>query len=227
MSIINIVLLIIVPFLNLVIGFWIIKMNSKLASNVFFGLLCISAAFWTLGMGLLHFLTDFYILEVYILKLTVIFSALIPMFYLMFATAYPFETKIFSRRLYLITIPLIIIILVALDYFRVENIYFEQGRLIEQVVFKNYVIFAIYFFSYLALGFYFLIKKYFTLASIYKKNVKYILFSTLITFLVVTFLSIILPLVNKYFYDWYSPIFTLINFTVIAYLIFCKPKNSG
>jgi hypothetical protein len=215
-------ILIIVAIFNLFLGLLIISKDHKNYSHVYFGLMCVFGGLWTMFMGLLNSITDIRILETYILKFTWICSIFPPLFYILFSLNFPYNIKNQFKLLWLYLIPGLLIFLSLLNSFQVETIYFENNRLVEKTIFDNYLIYAVYFFGYLLVGFFLLSKKYFSESGINKIRIKYILASTFITFLVVTLFSIILPLVNKYFYDWFSPIFTLINFIIIGYLIFLK-----
>lgn len=220
---IKFILLTIAAVLNIVIGLLIIKKNYKHPGNVYYGLTCLTGGLWVMSMGLLHSLQDLAVLNI-ILNITVIFSVLPPLFYLLFVISFPYHMYFYVKQLWFGLPPLLLIILVATGVFSVENIYLSGGRLIEEVNFTNYLFYAIYFFTYIFIGFYLLIKKYLKSEGIHKIYLQYLIFGTIITFLITTFFSIILPLVNGYFYDWYSPLFTLINFIIIGYLIFIKPK---
>jgi hypothetical protein len=215
-------ILIIVAILNVFLGILIIAKDNKNLGNIYFSIMCFSGGLWTIFMGLLRIITDINILESYILKLTWEFSILPPLFYLLFSLNFPYKYKNQLKLAWLYLIPITLIILNLLNIFRVESIYFENNRLVEKTIFNNYLMYAVYFFGYILAGFFILAKKYFSETGINKIRIKYILWPTLITFIIVTLFSITLPLVNKYFYDWFSPIFTLINISIIGYLIFIK-----
>lgn len=220
-------ILIIIALPNIFLGLLIIIKSPKIPGNIYFGLTCIVGGLWALLMGLLHTINDINILNTYILRSTVFFSILVPLFYFLFSINYPFRFKNQNNLLFVYLVPFILSIITLLGFFNVEEIYFENEKLIEKTNLNNFFIFAIYFFVYILIAFSLLLRKYFNLMGIHKIQIRYILISTFITFFIVILFSIILPLINRYFYDWFSPIFTLINFIFIGYLIFLKPKSNN
>jgi len=211
-----------VAFLNLLLGLFIIKKNRRSKINLYFGSLCIVGCIWTLSMSLLYTLNNLAVLD-WIIRLMVVTSTLMFLLYFLFALQYPYPTPV--RKPWLIPVlPVILIVLGLLGFLPVEKLYFFNGRLVEQTIFGNYLIFAIYYIVYLFLTFYVLFKKFFASEGIQRLQLKYILISSGVTFAIMTFFSVILPLINGYFTDWFSPIFTLINFFVISHLIFIKNR---
>lgn len=215
-------ILYLVAFLNLLLGLFIIKKNHRSKMNLYFGFLCICGCIWTLLMVWLYTFSNLVFLD-WIVKLMVATSTLMFLLYFLFALEYPYPMPV--KRSWLIPVlPVFLIILGLLGFFPVEKVYFSGGRLIEQTIFSNYLIFGIYYIVYLFLTFYVLFKKFFNSQGMQRIQLKYILISSGVTFAVMTFFSVILPLANGYFTDWFSPIFTLINFFVISHLMFHKFK---
>lgn len=215
----KIIILGVVALLNLLLGFSIIKRNRLSRFNLYFGLLCISGGVWTALMLTLHLLTFLVGLD-WVLRLMVADSAVMFLLYLLFAIEYPYPFPIKTK--WLITLPCILIVLAISGFFPVEKLFFDGGRLVEQTILRNYIIFSCFYIVYLLLTFYILFKKFFASSGLQRMQLKYIIISSGITFIIMTFFSVIMPLVNGYFTDWFSPIFTLINFIFISYWIYFK-----
>jgi len=212
--------LILVAFLNLLLGIFIIKRNHRSKINLYFGSLCIIGGVWTFSMFLLYNLQNLVVLD-FIVRLMVATSTLMFLLYFLFSIQYPYPYPI--GRTWLVTVmPVILVIMSLLGFLTVEQLYFSDGRLIEQTIFSNFFIFSVYYIIYLFLSFYVLFRKFFVSQGTQRMQLKYILIFSGTTFVIMTFFSVILPLINGYFKDWFSPIFTLINFFAIAYLIFRK-----
>jgi len=216
----KIIILGVVALLNLLLGFFIIKRNRLSRFNLYFGLLCISGGVWTALMVSLHLFASLTALD-WILRLMVVVSTLMFLLYLLFSIEYPYPFSL-KRPWLIYIIPTVLIILEILGFFPVERISFSGGRLVEQTIFSNYIIFSGFYIGYLLLTFYILFKKFFTSSGLQRLQLKYILISSGTTFIIMTFLSVIMPLVNGYFTDWFSPIFTLINVVFISYWIYYK-----
>ena len=216
----KIIILGVVALLNLLLGFFIIKRNRLSRFNLYFGLLCISGGVWTALMVSLHLFASLTALD-WILRLMVVVSTSMFLLYLLFSIEYPYPFSL-KRPWLIYIIPTVLIILEILGFFPVERISFSGGRLVEQTIFSNYIIFSGFYIGYLLLTFYILFKKFFTSSGLQRLQLKYILISSGTTFIIMTFLSVIMPLVNGYFTDWFSPIFTLINVVFISYWIYYK-----
>jgi len=216
----KIIILGIVALLNLSLGFSIIKRNRLSRFNLYFGLLCIAGGVWTALMLSLHLFVSLAALD-WVLRLMVVVSTLMFLLYLLFSIEYPYPFSL-KRPWLIYVIPTVLIILEILGFFPVERLSFVDGRLVEQTIFSNYIIFSGFYIGYLLLIFYILFKKFFASSGLQRLQLKYILISSGTTFIIMTFLSVIMPLVNGYFTDWFSPIFTLINFVFISYWIYLK-----
>jgi len=216
----KIIILFIVALLNLLLGSLLIKRNRLSRFNLYFGLLCISGGIWSALMATLHLVISPIGLD-WILRLMVAISTLMFLLYLLFAIEYPYPFSIKKRWLIFI-LPFALIVLAVSGFFPVEQLSFSDGRLIEQTIFSNFIIFSCFYIVYLFLTFYILFKKFFASSGLQRLQLKYILLSSGTTFIIMTFFSIIMPLTNGYFTDWFSPMFTLFNLIFISYWIYFK-----
>ena len=225
--IIKFALTLIISLLNIFLGIFIYKKNSKNASNIFYSGLCITGGLWALFMAFLLIVKDLNILE-NVNKGAFIFGVLPPLFYLLFAYNFPYKLKVYSKKIiYLIfLVSTVLFILILFGIIKMETIEVINGKVIRSSIFYDYLIYTVYFFGYVLWGFAILLKKFFKDSGIYKQQIKYLIIATISTFIFTGTVSIILILFNIFNYDWLGPIFTLIHFIVVGYLIFYKsPKE--
>lgn len=216
----------IITLLNIFLGVFIFYKNKKSKINRYYSLLCLSTALWAFFCSFLYLTTNVQFIQIYILPAIYFFGALPPLFYLMFAYHFPYIKSRYSPVVlglsWLITS--LIAILSLLGIMKMEEATLVNGQIVENVIFYNYLIFSVYFYLYIIWGFILLWQKYQVVSGINKLQLNYILLGTAITFLIISVFAIVLPLINYFGLVNLSPLFTLINFFVIAYLIFIKNR---
>jgi len=224
--IVKFVITYIIAFLNIILGVFIYTKNRKSLGNIFYCLLCVFGGLWAVSMALFLIIRDPFIIN-NIINRAVYFSGIfVPLFYLLFAYNFPYKLNKFSnsfiRLLYII--PSILGIIVLIGVFKTEIIEVSGGSLVHYTIFQNYLIYTIYFFLYVLGGLAILLNKLTKDIGVYKTQILYIIFATILTFIIIGIVSFLLPLMNNYTYDWLGPIFTLIHFMVVGYLIFIKSR---
>ncbi len=214
---------IIIALLNIFLGIYIFKRNSSNPGNRNYAGLCISGGLWAIFMALLYFINNNQF-AYFFLKGTYIFAILPPLFYLLFAYHYPYRLWNYPP----IIIKSILFLSVILELFFVSGLLDLQsakwvnGVLEQNVFFNDFLLFAIYFFGYVFWGLVILIKKFRRIEGVYRIRVQYLIIATILTFIIIGIISIVLPLFNNFYYDNLGPIFILLHFAVVGYLLFYK-----
>jgi len=219
--------ILIIAFLNIFLGIWVYKRNRENLANINYALLCISGGLWAIAIAFIYFADNNQLLH-YAIKFTYFFAFFPPLFYLLFAYYYPYKLWSYSSKLLKIIIitPIVLEVLFVSDLLKIQEAILINGILKQQVIFNDFLIFAIYFFGYIIWGLVILFKKLNHDIGIYKIRVKYLVIATITTFIIIGITSIILPLLNNFDYDNLSPFFILIHFIVAGYLLFYKVKNN-
>ena len=218
------IIIFIVGLLNIILGILILKKNSKNSSNIWYFYLCLFGGSWAVVKAFQISVLNLFLQDFVITKLIYLFGVLAPFSYLMFAYNFPYKLKVYSKKLlYLIyLIPAIFIVLNLIGILKKHNTYIINNLVQREVIFNEFLIFAIYFFIYVIFGFILLLAKYKKDSGIYRNQIKYLIIATLGTFITTGYVSIILLLFNNFTYDWLGALFLLIHFGVAGYLIFFK-----
>lgn len=225
MSTISIIIFII-GLLNIMLGFFVFQKNRQSSSNKWFFLMCLFGGGWGIIKAVQLSWMNIYWNEHLIVKLIYILGILAPFAYLLLAYNFPYKVKVYNKKIGLLVylIPLVLVFLVIIGVLKKENDFIINNTLHREINFYDFLIFAIYFFTYVFTGFIVLLKKYFLATDIFKLQIKYLIIATIGTFLTTGFVSVVLLLFNNFTYDWLGPIFLLIHFSFIGYLIFIKNR---
>jgi hypothetical protein len=220
------ILLIIVFFANLYLGIFVFFKNNKDKANINYGLLCVMAGFWSLGMALKLIIKSEHILEEFVFRLVYIPAFLIPLWYFLFTYNYPYQKKYFSKftsRL-LIFLSTLLTFLVTIGilkpvFFKLIN---NTGTEITNLI--PFILMTVYYIIYILIGTAILFNKYSKSEGVLRYQLQFVIYALAVGFIFCLICSMILPAFNNYYLDWFGPLFTLINFFVIAKLIFNKNK---
>jgi hypothetical protein len=98
--------------------------------------------------------------------------------------------------------------------------YIPENSTNDIINFPNYLVFSIIFGLFFLFGFIMLFKKYLYIDGIYKKQLKYVLWGTGLSFILASAFNLFPNQNNSWSLYWVGPIFTLINAGTIASLIF-------
>lgn len=215
----------IIALLNIFLGVFIYRKNRQNPGNINYAGMCVSGGLWALSMAALLLVSSQGQLDI-VAKLTYIFGMLPPLFYVMFAYHYPYRLWVYPKFLIrlIYTIALALILFSSLGTINFEISVFNNGVYTQQSVWPGFLIFAIYFFAYIIWGLFILFKKFHRIEGIYRINIKYLIAATFSTFIITGTTSVILPLLWTFAFDWLGPIFTLVHFTIVGYLIFIKSR---
>ena len=155
-------LTIVIALLNIFLGLFILRKNPKNPSNYNYAGLCISAGLWAISIALIFVAKDVYTFEL-LIKVNYFFGILAPLFYVVFAYNFPYRKKLYPKMTpYLIYgIPVIQIILVLSNVLKMEIVVDNGNMIFSSVIFNDFLIFTVYFFAYVILGFFILLNKYF------------------------------------------------------------------
>lgn len=218
------ILILIVGLINVLLGLHVYLKNHHNPSNFWFFMMCLFGGGWAINKAFQLSVMDIVWQDLYFVKSTYIFGALAPFAYLMLAYNFPYRVKIYSQKfLYLIySAPVVLIVLTAIGVLKKHDSFIINGTLVRQVNPIDFSIFGVYFFLYVFCGFIVLLKKYHSAEGIHRIQIRYLLLATMGTFITTGFLSVILPWLNIFTYDWLGAIFLMIHFGFLTYFLFLK-----
>jgi len=217
----KIILLFIASLLNLALGLFIILKNYKNKINIYYGLILLGAFFWSLGMSLIQVIDNVDILNTVVERIIYIPAFLIPLFYLLFSVHFPYKVKSFFEKilsLYIVA-SVIFTLLVIMGVINPEIYSLENGVIAQSSNNLDYLIFTIYYLVFVLSSIFILFRKYVSSAGVIRKQLIYIILASSLSFIFALIVSIILPILNNFQFDWLGPLFTLINFFIIGYFV--------
>lgn len=222
-------LTVIIAILNIILGIIVYKKNNKSKSNRFYRNLCFTGGIWALFMAALLIIKDAFVLEHFIIKGIYFFAILPPLYYLLFSFYYPYNLETSQKKLQILiyAIPSVMAIFVLLGVLKMETFQLVHNQIYQTVVYPDYFILSLYFFGYIIWGFIRLLNKLNKDSGSYKNQISYLIIATFTTFVFTGSVSIILPLAGTFAYDWLGPIFLLIHFLTVGYLIFIKTSKAN
>jgi hypothetical protein len=218
------IIVLIVGLINIILGFFILKKNSKSPINFWYFLLCFSGGGWAVVKALQLSTLDLFWQYAVIVKLIYIAGIFAPFSYLMLTYHFPYRLKDYSKKIIglVYAVPIIMACLVASGVLVNHETYIVNGVLHREIIFFHFLIFFIYFYIYVIWGLILLLIKFFKDSGIYKLQIKYLTLATVGTFFTTGTVSVIFLLFNNFSYDWLGAIFLLIHFSIAGYLIFYK-----
>ena len=213
----------IIGILNIFLGIVIYNKNRQSLNNIFYGLMCFAGGMWGIFMSFLWITKDENLVNNFVVRGMYLFAILAPLFYLLFAYNFPLKSFIYSRKVlnFIVAIPIILIILILTSVLTMESITFSGDSVNSEFIASNFIFFVIYFFAYIIWGLAILLKKVGKdVFRSHKKAITYLIIGTISTFFLTGIVSVIMPLLGNSQYDWLGPIFLLVHFVVVGYLIF-------
>lgn len=214
--------LIIIASLNFLLGFYILSKNWRSQLRLIFFIFTIFTAFWTICLAMSNILTFSLNQSLLWSRLSYIASIWIAGLFSVFGYYFPLDLRR-SWRFFIIKLWPVIIFTVWLLIFPNTII---EGMLIKiwgyDAIYNliGYVIFSFLFLFYMALGFYFMVKRYITSDGIIKINLKLILIGTGIASIFGIIFDLILPFGGYWQLNWLGPYFSLVMIVFIARIIF-------
>lgn len=223
MNKINIIILI-VGLLNVILGFVVLAKNQRNHSNIWFFIMCLFGGGWGVMKAVQLTVLDVAMHDLWIARIMMFCGIVAPAAYFMLAYHFPYKLKTFSKeKMFLIFIaPVVMVILTLAAIFTYTENSIVAGSLHREIIFGEFLIFAIYFFVYIFFGLNILLKKYKLSEGLNKNQIGYLMMATISTFIFVGFCSVILMLFNIFTYDGLGALFLLIHFLIVGYLIFIR-----
>ncbi|MBU0613537.1 hypothetical protein KKB10_06040 [Patescibacteria group bacterium] len=219
------IILFIVSALNFTLASIIYLKNPKSGINISFGSVILCAGIWSLGIAMFRYTNDVNI-ALWWARIYYIAAGLIAFFFLFFSIIFPYKSFIITKaKVFAILIPfLLVIIIIFIPDFMIGEITINTPSN-EVTLQSTYVIYTMYFLTYMAIGFFFLITKYASSQGIHRIQLQYTLKATAAaTFFGATF-NLILPMLGNYKLIWLGPDFTLITFAYMSYYLFFHKHN--
>jgi len=215
-------LLIIVGSLNLIIGFYVYFKNWKSQLRLSFLLLTIGVALWSLSLALSNVVIFNSLTPALFWSRTAyITSAFIAFSFLWLCILFPFELRISIKKWFSIFIPFLLLLASFIVYPSLVIIELSQKAWGYDGVYNTfgYIIFSFYFIAYMALGFYFLIKRYLISDGIIRNNLKLLIVGLGFGAIFGIIFDLILPFGNYWQLNWLGPYFSLFMVFSVAYMI--------
>jgi len=216
-------LLILVSLINLFLGVFIFKKNPKSKINLFYFLMMLFAVLWTISLIVYYFhISNGSILLT--VKLANFFALFITLFYGYFSYYFPFKSS--QKVKITLNVFTILVLLINSAVLFYDDFLLYSGLLPREItnVFC-YSIFTALFTMIVIVSSIVLLKKKRISEGIIRKQINYVLYAVLISFILGSATNLIPGFFNYYQLSWLGPIFTLINFSVVGYLIFYKSSK--
>jgi len=221
--------LIFVAVANLLAGIYVWSINRKNKINIYFSLAMVGVAFWGASEGFM-FIAKTVDLVALFGKLTYAFGIFIALNFLLFSFYFPFQARRLNK---VIILTPIIIFLVTIIFVFIPGLLIKQGVLANTIVANNDLLlnpigFWLYMISFMFLfgwSFCNLIKKYFGSDGFIRQQLKYIISTSSIFFILATIFDLLVPYFKGEVLGWIGPYATLVMFFAIAYLIFFGGKR--
>ena len=222
MDIKNIVL-IIIGGLNLCLGLYVLLRSWKSYLCWTFFSLTVGASFWSVCLSLSNILNINSNIALFWSRMSYIGALIITASLFLFGYLFPLEFKIPKKLFYWSGIPILFIIFLLIwPSFIIQDLNLKDFGYDEIYNPFGYIIFSFVFLFYMAMGFYFMIKRYIISDGIHRKNLKMVLIGVGIASIFGTIFDLILPFGNYWKLNWLGPYFILIMIFFIARIIFRK-----
>ena len=213
-------LLFIVSFVNFVLGIFLL-VGRRDRINLIFSLFAFSAAMWAGGLGFFISVNDLG-LALFIANLYYVAAAAISVLFLAFSVVF-LGNKSFNIQTGLaLFIPLILlIILLSLDKnLIIDSVFWETWG--KNVVINKftYSVYGVTFIIYVALAFYYLLKRLFSVREkVEKTQLRIIIGGTFIPYMLGMYFNLFLPWAGNYRLIWAGPIFSIMMVGSIGYAV--------
>lgn len=215
------IIFLLVASLNLFLGIFIYFRNTKSPINFYFLLMVLCAAFWNFCLLGYSFNFDSQYLRTILIQIIYICVLLVSFYYFIFCYHFPYRSFNMPKGIFpaLYVFVLLYSLLISLKWDYLFS-YIPENSTNDIINFPNYLVFSIIFGLFFLFGFIMLFKKYLYIDGIYKKQLKYVLWGTGLSFILASAFNLFPNQNNSWSLYWVGPIFTLINAGTIASLIF-------
>lgn len=214
------IILFLVTALNFSLALVIYLKNPKSSINISFGSVILCAGVWSLGIALFRYADDISA-ALFWVRIYYIAASFIAFFFLMFSIVFPYKSLVLTKvKTILLLCPLAIIItIIFLPDIMIGKIAINPP-VNEVTLQSSYAVYTMYFLTYMAIGFFYLISKYASSQGIHKIQLQYALKATAAATFFGTTFNLILPMLGNYKLIWLGPDFTLITFAYMSYYLF-------
>lgn len=222
MSYISIILLVI-AVLNLYLAGFVFFRNRHSPSNFYYSLMLLCGTVWILGLfGYSLTFNAFHpFARLALINILYIGTLLASFYYFIFTCHFPYPTfklpKWLRAFLYALVFGLAALLSLKPD-FLIDLSILETNM--EMTHIMNYLVFSLVFGAFVIAGFVVLLKKYFKAEGVSKRQIGYVLWGTALTYVLASITNLLPSFWNSYSTYWLGPVFTLINVSFIALLIF-------
>lgn len=216
------ILLFVTTGLNLGLSFFIFAKGPKNKANIWFSLMLFFIAVWSFEMSMFRMANSETSAAIWLNLYYLAAAFIAPSFYL-FCRFFPFEIKRVGARTYWLAVTSTAIITAIILYRGVTtHVYLDlaDDHTVD-IIYGNYLLYTVYFVSYVGASFFHLLAKIKTASSYHKKLLRVVFGATLLAAVAGSFFDLFLPLAT-YRYIWIGPYFTAIMVLIIVQYIFIK-----
>ncbi len=228
------IILLIIATINLCLAVAVYLRNRQSPANFYYSMMVFVGSLWILGLFGYSMTFDNPTLRLFFTQLTYIFTLITGLYYFVFTYHFPYKTftipKIFFIFLYIFISLYALILSLDPGYLLDLSILYTN---LESLNLINYLTFSLIFSIIIISGFIILFRKLNRAEGVIRRQIKYVLIATFLTYL----LASITNLATGFFYQaeangflnsawsdiyWLGPVFSLINVTVIGWILFKK-----
>jgi signal transduction histidine kinase len=198
-----------------------VLLGKRSKVNIIYSIFVLFASMWAVGLAFFLLQSDI-ATSLYIANFYYISAAGIPVFFLYFSLLFLNDENKHNILQLVIIIPFLLLVFVFIfdKNFLIQSIFFENGA--KNVVLNNidYLIYSIYFFIFVCLSYLKLLNSYFGTKNLEeKKQLKFIIWGTLIGFIFGMLFNLFLPSMGDYQHIFLGPLFSFSMVASIAYSI--------
>lgn len=212
-------LVLIIGFLNFILGTMVLFKNRKNILNISFGIMALLVGIWSFSAFLFRVIPLEYDPYFFGVILYVV-AAFLPTSFLVMTLSFPPRSWLSRSLLFILFAEAMLLVWLVVS----------PGLVIQEMIIRNgerVLIWGNYYFAYVfhqvvifASGYFVLIKKYFISSGIEKKQVQYIILGTIIPANLALLTNLILPWLEIYqFYTWLGQVFMILIVIFSGYAI--------
>jgi len=217
------VILLIIGILNLGLAIIVYWRNRKNLANFYYSMMVFTGSLWVFGNFAYSLFLDQPDIRLAVISIIYICTLVTSFYYFIFTYNFPYKTfklpRPFLTSLYIFVFLYALVLgfdsnyLIDLSILNTNEIIINLG---------NYWTFSVIFSLFIISGFIILFKKYFLVEGVYKSQIKYVLWATILTYTLASLTNLITGFWNNFDFHWLGPVFSLINFLVIGWVLFRK-----
>jgi hypothetical protein len=216
------IILLATTVINLVLAIWIYKRNTEAPLNFYFSLMVLFGSFWNLGLFGYSLVLNNPVARLFLIQFIYICTLITSLYYFIFCYHFPYRTFVFSKKFLIGTYSFVFLysLFLSLNPNSIVDSFSILNSNIEVINLKSYFIFAVIFFTFVISGLTILIKKYLKAEGVFRKQLRYVIFGTALTYFLASATNLLPYFWDSVGYYWLGPVFSLINAGAIAFLVF-------